>query len=97
MIILSNIKYNIQLGGDIIFKVSQKKSTLIVAVASQLLIQLIANMTVIALPDIAVELNFSAEALLWVNIIYLMSFVAFSLPLKRIHFRIIQEVFQQYN
>ena len=97
MIILSNIKYNIQLGGDIIFKVSQKKSTLIVAAASQLLIQLIANMTVIALPDIAVELNFSAEALLWVNTIYLMSLVAFSLPLKRIHFRIIQEVFQQYN
>nr|WP_296883919.1 MFS transporter [uncultured Methanobrevibacter sp.] len=46
--------------------------------------QLIANMTVIALPDIAIELNFSAEALLWVNIIYLMSFVAFSLPFAKI-------------
>ncbi|WP_405290211.1 MFS transporter [Methanobrevibacter sp.] len=79
-----NIKYNIQLGGDIIFKISQKKSTLIVAAASQLLIQLIANMTVIALPDIAIELNFSAEALLWVNIIYMMSFVAFSLPFAKI-------------
>ncbi|WP_405276502.1 MFS transporter [Methanobrevibacter sp.] len=55
-----------------------------VAAASQLLIQLIANMTVIALPDIAIELNFSAEALLWVNIIYMMSFVAFSLPFAKI-------------
>ena len=70
--------------GFIIFKISQKKSTLIVAAASQLLIQLIANMTVIALPDIAAELNFSAEALLWVNIIYMMSFVAFSLPFAKI-------------
>ena len=51
---------------------------------SQLIIQLIANMTVIALPDIAAELNFSAEALLWVNIIYLMSFVAFSLPFAKV-------------
>ena len=41
-------------------------------------------MTVIALPDIAIELNFSAEALLWVNIIYMMSFVAFSLPFAKI-------------
>ena len=41
-------------------------------------------MTVIALPDIAAELNFSAEALLWVNIIYMMSFVAFSLPFAKI-------------
>ena len=41
-------------------------------------------MTVIALPDISIELNFSAEALLWVNIIYLMSFVAFSLPFSKI-------------
>ena len=41
-------------------------------------------MTVIALPDITVDLNFSAEAILWVNIIYLMSFVAFSLPFAKI-------------
>jgi MFS family permease len=41
-------------------------------------------MTVISLPDISIELNFSAEALLWVNIIYLMSFVAFSLPFSKI-------------
>ena len=41
-------------------------------------------MTVIALPDIAADLNFSAEAILWVNIIYMMSFVAFSLPFAKI-------------
>lgn len=41
-------------------------------------------MTVIALPDIAADLNFSAEAILWVNIIYLMIFVAFSLPFSKI-------------
>ena len=82
------MRYNINiiyiLGGDIIFKLSQKKATLIVVAVSQLIIQLIANMTVIALPDIANELNFSAEAILWVNIIYLMSFVAFSLPFAKI-------------
>ena len=82
------MRYNINiiyiLGGDIIFKLSQKKATLIVVAVSQLIIQLIANMTVIALPDIAAELNFSAEALLWVNIIYLMSFVAFSLPFAKV-------------
>ena len=76
--------YNIQFGGDIIFKISDKKSTLIVVAISQLIIQLIANMTVIALPGIAIELNFSAEAILWVNIIYMMSFVAFSLPFANI-------------
>ena len=82
------MRYNINiiyiLGGDIIFKLSQKKATLIVVAVSQLIIQLIANMTVIALPDIANELNFSAEAILWVNRIYLMSFVAFSLPFAKI-------------
>lgn len=70
--------------GDIIFKISEKKSVLIIVAVSQLIVQLIANMTVIALPDIAIELYFSAETLLWVNIIYLMSFVAFSLPFAKI-------------
>lgn len=46
--------------------------------------QLIANMTVVALPKISSNLNFSAETLLWVNLIYLMSFVAFSLPFAKI-------------
>lgn len=46
--------------------------------------QLIANMTVVALPEISMNLDFSAEMLLWVNLIYLMSFVAFSLPFAKI-------------
>ncbi len=41
-------------------------------------------MTVVALPDISVALNFSADALMWVNLIYLMSFVSFSLPFAKI-------------
>ena len=41
-------------------------------------------MTVVALPEISSKLNFSAEILLWVNLIYLMSFVAFSLPFAKI-------------
>ena len=46
--------------------------------------QFVANMTVVALPKISSNLNFSAETLLWVNLIYLMSFVAFSLPFAKI-------------
>ena len=46
--------------------------------------QFIANMTVVALPKISSNLKFSAETLLWVNLIYLMSFVAFSLPFAKI-------------
>ena len=41
-------------------------------------------MTVVALPEISSNLSFSAETLLWVNLIYLMSFVAFSLPFAKI-------------
>ncbi|WP_407462749.1 MFS transporter [Methanobrevibacter sp.] len=57
---------------------------IIVAAIAQLVTQLIANMTVIALPDISLELSFSAETILWINLIYLMSFVAFSLPFAKI-------------
>lgn len=57
---------------------------MIIAVISQLIMQFIANMTVVALPKISSNLNFSAETLLWVNLIYLMSFVAFSLPFAKI-------------
>lgn len=46
--------------------------------------QLIANMTIVALPDIALSLDLSADAILWVNLIYLISFVAFSLPFSKI-------------
>lgn len=57
---------------------------MIIAVISQLIMQFVANMTVVALPKISSNLNFSAETLLWVNLIYLMSFVAFSLPFAKI-------------
>ena len=57
---------------------------MIVAGIAQLITQLISNMTVIALPDISLELYFSAEALLWVNLIYLMTFVALSLPFAKV-------------
>lgn len=46
--------------------------------------QLVGNMTVIALPNITESLYFSAEVILWVNLIYVMSFVASSLPLAKI-------------
>ena len=41
-------------------------------------------MTIVALPEICVELDFSAEMLMWINLIYLMSFVAFSLPFAKV-------------
>lgn len=73
-------KYNFNQG----IKIKQTRLTLIVAATAQLIIQLIANMTVVALPEISLNLDFSAEMLLWVNLIYLMSFVAFSLPFSKI-------------
>lgn len=41
-------------------------------------------MTVVGLPEISQNLNLSAEVLMWINLIYLMSFVAFSLPFAKI-------------
>lgn len=41
-------------------------------------------MTVVALPRISETLIFSAEILMWVNLVYLMSFVAFSIPFAKI-------------
>ena len=46
--------------------------------------QLIANMTVVALPRISGTLDFSADTIMWINLIYLMSFVAFSVPFAKI-------------
>ncbi len=69
---------------SVIIGISQSRLTLVVAATAQLIIQLIANMTVVALPEISSKLNFSAETLMWVNLIYLMSFVAFSLPFAKI-------------
>lgn len=41
-------------------------------------------MTVVALPDITISLNFTAKTIMWVNLIYLMSFIAFSIPFAKI-------------
>ena len=67
-----------------IINISQTRLTLLVAAIAQLIMQIIANMTIVALPDISSNLNFSAETLLWINLIYLMSFVAFSLPFSKV-------------
>lgn len=63
---------------------SERNIIIIVAALCQLIQQLIANMTVVALPDIIVELNFSADTIIWVNLIYLAVFVAFCLPFSNI-------------
>ena len=41
-------------------------------------------MTVVALPRISGTLDFSADTVMWINLIYLMSFVAFSMPFAKI-------------
>lgn len=82
--LINKCNKNLILTRGIIINISQTKLTLIVAAASQLLIQLIANMTVVALPEISLNLDLSAEAIMWINLIYLMSFVAFSLPFAKI-------------
>lgn len=41
-------------------------------------------MTVVALPDIIIDLNFTAGNILWVNLIYLCSLVAFCIPFAKI-------------
>lgn len=63
---------------------SQKKLTVLVAAISQLTIQLVANMTVVSLPELSIDLGFSAETILWVNLIYLCSLVGTCLPFAKI-------------
>lgn len=58
----------------------EDKKIVIVAALSQLIEQLICNMTVVALPQIAVDLNFNIDMMMWVNLIYLCSLVAFCIP-----------------
>ena len=70
--------------GGIIINISESRYALIIAAIAQLIVQLIANMTVVALPRISKTLSFSAEILMWVNLVYLMSFVAFSIPFAKI-------------
>ena len=58
----------------------EDKKIVIVAALTQLIQQLICNMTVVALPQIAEDLNFNIDMMMWVNLIYLCSLVAFCIP-----------------
>ena len=58
----------------------EDKIIVIIAALSQLIEQLICNMTVVALPQIAVDLNFNIDMMMWVNLIYLCSLVSFCIP-----------------
>ena len=59
---------------------SEKNLIIIITALAQLIQQLIANMTVVALPNMLIDLNLTADSIIWVNLIYLAVFVAFSLP-----------------
>ena len=63
---------------------SEKNIIIIIAATAQLIQQLIANMTVVALPNILNDLNFTADSIMWVNLIYLSVFVAFCIPFSKI-------------
>ena len=63
---------------------SEKKFIIFVAALAQLIQQLIANMTVVALPNILIDFNFSSETIMWVNLIYLCALVAVCLPFAKI-------------
>ena len=65
-------------------RISAEKLVIVVAALSQLYMQLIANMATIIIPEIAMELNITTELELWINIIYLCSLVAISIPLSKI-------------
>ena len=64
-------------------KLSEEKLVVIVAALSQLTMQLIANMATVIIPEIAMEMNVSADIQLYINIIYLCSLVAISIPLAK--------------
>ena len=62
----------------------EKSYIIIIAATAQLLEQMIANMTVVALPEILNDLNFTASNIMWVNLIYLSVFVAFCIPFSKV-------------
>ena len=64
--------------------INENKLIIIVVALAQFIQQLIANITVVALPNIIIDLNFSADTILWVNLIYLTAFVAFSIPSSKL-------------
>lgn len=49
--------------GGIIIKISEEKIILIIVALTQLIMQVIANMTVVALPNISMDLSFSADSI----------------------------------
>lgn len=64
--------------------ISEKKVIVLVAAIAQLIQQLIANMTIVALPQILIDFNFSSDTIMWVNLIYLCALVAVCLPFAKI-------------
>lgn len=70
--------------GGIFIKIDEKKLIIIIAATSQLIIQLIANMTIVSLPSVSGDLNFAAEIIMWVNLVYFCSLVATCIPFARI-------------
>ena len=70
--------------GGIYIKIDEKKLTIIIAATSQFIIQLITNMTIVSLPVLSVDLNVSAETIMWVNLIYFCSLVATCIPFAKI-------------
>jgi len=65
-------------------KFHQKSYIVVAAALCQFLQQLIANITVVALPSITYDLNFAADTILWVNLIYLCALMAFCIPFAKI-------------
>ena len=51
--------------------ISEKKVIVFVAALAQLIQQLIANMTVVALPNMLIDFNFTSDTIMWINLIYL--------------------------
>lgn len=64
--------------------ISEKKIIIFVAALAQLIQQLIANMTVVSLPQMFIDFNFTSNTIMWVNLIYLTGLVAFCLPFAKI-------------
>lgn len=64
--------------------ISEKRLIVFVAAIAQLIQQLIANMTIVALPQILIDFNFSSDTIMWVNLIYLCALVAVCLPFAKI-------------
>ena len=65
-------------------KLTEERLIIIVAALSQLTVQLVANMATVIIPEIAMELNISADMQLYINIVYLCSMVAIAVPLAKV-------------